>query len=117
MVSNVQRKLLYNSMKPTLERNFQTNPEEYLYSPLGCEICITTQFEPIRLSWDSITLFNQSFMFSFQFPKFVKLLQREQWIQDVKYAKWEGGNIPLPTKFSIQHYPWNSHPNRAEIFF
>ena len=36
------------------------------------------------------------------FPKFVKLLQREQGIQDVKYAKWEGGNFPLPSKLSIK---------------
>ena len=37
------------------------------------------------------------------FPKFVKLLQREQGIlQDVKYAKWEGGNFPLPSKLSIE---------------
>ena len=35
------------------------------------------------------------------FPKFVKLL-REQWIKDVKYAKWEGGNFPLPSKLSIE---------------
>ena len=35
------------------------------------------------------------------FPKFVKLLHREQGIQDVNYAKWEGGNIHLSSKLSI----------------
>ena len=28
------------SKKPTLERDCQTKPAEYLNSPLGCEICI-----------------------------------------------------------------------------
>ena len=42
------------------------------------------------------------FMFSSQFSEIRKLLQREQGIQDVKYAKWEGGNFHLPSKLSIE---------------
>ena len=36
------------------------------------------------------------------FPKFVKLLHREQAIQDVIYAEWEGRNFSTPSKLSIE---------------